>query len=154
NESTALEKESALAIRHRTCCAWPVLSVIIHKLEYLILNHLFRLAVLRESAMRLRVFESLRPFSSSGAVKTELCSSNVVANWPLGHLNRSINLMINPVLSDWTGPLEAISMRNDDCESNSIAKYAAARVAGIPPDRIRLVIVHNRRHNEDHMVAA
>jgi predicted transglutaminase-like cysteine proteinase len=72
----------------------------------------------------------------------------------LGHLNRSINLMIKPSPSDWTGPLEAITMRNGDCKSYSIAKYAAARVAGIPPDHIRLVIVHNRRHNEDHMVAA
>jgi predicted transglutaminase-like cysteine proteinase len=65
----------------------------------------------------------------------------------LGHLNRSINLMIRPSPSDWTGPLEAITRRNGDCKSYSIAKYAAARVAGISPD-------HNRRHNEDHMVAA
>jgi predicted transglutaminase-like cysteine proteinase len=72
----------------------------------------------------------------------------------LGHLNRSINLMIKPSPSDWTGPLEAITRRNGDCKSYSIAKYAAARVAGISPDHIRLVIVHNRRHNEDHMVAA
>jgi predicted transglutaminase-like cysteine proteinase len=72
----------------------------------------------------------------------------------LGHLNRSINLMIKPSPSDWTGPLQAITMRNGDCKSYSIAKYAAARVAGISPDHIRLVIVHNRRHNEDHMVAA
>jgi predicted transglutaminase-like cysteine proteinase len=72
----------------------------------------------------------------------------------LGHLNRSINLMIKPVLGDWTGPLEVIKMRNGDCKSYSIAKYAAVRVAGISPDHVRLVIVHNRRHNEDHMVAA
>jgi predicted transglutaminase-like cysteine proteinase len=72
----------------------------------------------------------------------------------LGHLNRSINLMIKPAPGDWTGPLEAITMRNGDCKSYSIAKYAAVRVAGISPDRVRLVIVHNRRHNEDHMVAA
>jgi predicted transglutaminase-like cysteine proteinase len=72
----------------------------------------------------------------------------------LGHLNRSINLMIKPSPGDWTGPLEAITMRNGDCKSYSIAKYAAARVAGISPDHIRLAIVHNRRHNEDHMVAA
>ena len=65
----------------------------------------------------------------------------------LGHLNRSINLLIKPAPGDWTSPLEAISMRNGDCKSYSIAKYAAARVAGISPDRVRLVIVHNRRHN-------
>jgi predicted transglutaminase-like cysteine proteinase len=72
----------------------------------------------------------------------------------LGHLNRSINLMIKPAPGDWTGPLEAIAMRDGDCKSYSIAKYAAARVAGISPDHVRLVIVHNRRHNVDHMVAA
>jgi hypothetical protein len=72
----------------------------------------------------------------------------------LGHLNRSINLMIKPAPGNWTGPLEAITMRDGDCKSYSIAKYAAARVAGISPDHVRLVIVHNRRHNVDHMVAA
>jgi len=72
----------------------------------------------------------------------------------LGHLNRSINLMIKPAPGDWTGPLEAITMRDGDCKSYSIAKYAAARVAGISPDHVRLVIVHNRRHNVDHMIAA
>jgi predicted transglutaminase-like cysteine proteinase len=72
----------------------------------------------------------------------------------LGHLNISINLMIKPAPGSWTGPLEAITMKNGDCKSYSVAKYAAARAAGIPPDRARVVIVHNRRHNEDHMVTA
>jgi predicted transglutaminase-like cysteine proteinase len=72
----------------------------------------------------------------------------------LGHLNRSINLMIKPAPGDWTGPLEAITMRDGDCKSYSIAKYAAARIAGISPDHVRLVIVHNRLHHVDHMVAA
>jgi predicted transglutaminase-like cysteine proteinase len=48
----------------------------------------------------------------------------------LGHLNRSINLMIKAAPGDWTGPLEAITMRDGDCKSYSIAKYAAARAAG------------------------
>ena len=30
----------------------------------------------------------------------------------LGHLNRSINLMIKAAPGNWTGPLEAITMRN------------------------------------------
>jgi nucleotide-binding universal stress UspA family protein len=33
-----------------------------------------------------------------------------------------------------TSPLEAITMRNGDCKSCSIAKYAAARVAGFSAD--------------------
>ena len=72
----------------------------------------------------------------------------------LGHLNRSINLMIKAAPGNWTGPLEAITMRNGDCKSYSIAKYVAALEAGIPSSRIRLVIVHNRRRHQDHMVAA
>jgi len=72
----------------------------------------------------------------------------------LGHLNRSINLLIKAAPGNWTGPLEAITMRNGDCKSYSIAKYAAARAAGISPDYVRLVIVHDKRHNEDHMVVA
>jgi predicted transglutaminase-like cysteine proteinase len=72
----------------------------------------------------------------------------------LGHLNRSINLLIKAAPGDWTGPLEAITMKRGDCKSYSIAKYAAVRVAGISPDHVRLVIVHNKRDNEDHMVVA
>jgi len=72
----------------------------------------------------------------------------------LGHLNRSINLLIKAAPGQWTGPLDAIAMANGDCKSYSIAKYAAARAAGISPDHVRLVIVHVPRRNEDHMVAA
>ena len=71
----------------------------------------------------------------------------------LGHLNRSINLLIKAAPGEWTGPLEAIAMANGDCKSYSIAKYAAARMAGISPGHVRLVIVHNQRRSEDHMVA-
>jgi predicted transglutaminase-like cysteine proteinase len=72
----------------------------------------------------------------------------------LGHLNISINLMIKPAPADWAGPLEAITMRNGDCKSYSLAKYAAAQEVGIPADRVRLVIVHQQARSEDHMVVA
>ena len=72
----------------------------------------------------------------------------------LGHLNIAVNLMIKPAPADWTAPLEAITMRNGDCKSYSIAKYAGAQELGIPVDHVRIVIVHNRRHSEDHMVTA
>jgi predicted transglutaminase-like cysteine proteinase len=72
----------------------------------------------------------------------------------LGHLNISVNLMVKPAPADWTTPLEAITMRNGDCKSYSIAKYAGAQELEIPADHVRLVIVHNRRRSEDHMVAA
>jgi predicted transglutaminase-like cysteine proteinase len=71
----------------------------------------------------------------------------------LGHLNRSINLLINAAPGYLTGPLEVIATRDGDCKSHSIAKYAAVRAAGFPADHVRLVTVHDRRHNFDHMVA-
>jgi predicted transglutaminase-like cysteine proteinase len=70
----------------------------------------------------------------------------------LGHLNRSINLMIKAAPGVWTGPLEVLKMRDGDCKSYSIAKYAAARAAGFSPDHVRGVIVHVPRRNVDHMV--
>jgi predicted transglutaminase-like cysteine proteinase len=72
----------------------------------------------------------------------------------LGHLNISINLMIKPASAGWVGPLEAITMRNGDCKSYSIAKYAAAQEVGISADDVRLVIVHLTARGEDHMVVA
>ena len=72
----------------------------------------------------------------------------------LGHLNISINLMIKPAPGNWVGPLEAITMKNGDCKSYSLAKYAAAQEVGISPDHVRLVIVHLRARNEDHMIVA
>ena len=71
----------------------------------------------------------------------------------LGHLNRSINLLINAAPGYLTGPLEVITVRNGDCKSHSIAKYAAARAAGFSADHVRLVTIHDRRYNFDHMVA-
>ena len=62
--------------------------------------------------------------------------------------------MIKAAPGYMTRPLEAITMRNGDCKSYSIAKYAAARVAGFSADHVRLVTVHDRRHSFDHMVAA
>jgi predicted transglutaminase-like cysteine proteinase len=72
----------------------------------------------------------------------------------LGHLNITVNLMIKPAPSEWIGPLEAITMRNGDCKAYSLAKYAGAQELGISADHVRLVVVHNRRHAEDHMVVA
>jgi predicted transglutaminase-like cysteine proteinase len=72
----------------------------------------------------------------------------------LGHLNISVNLMIKPAPSEWIGPLEAITMRYGDCKAYSLAKYAGAQELGISADHARLIIVHDRRHHFDHMVAA
>jgi predicted transglutaminase-like cysteine proteinase len=72
----------------------------------------------------------------------------------LGHLNLSVNLMIKPALDEWTAPLEAITMRQGDCKAYSLVKYAGAQELGISREHVRLIIVHDRRHHFDHMVAA
>jgi predicted transglutaminase-like cysteine proteinase len=74
----------------------------------------------------------------------------------LGHLNRSINLMIKPTpfYGALVGPLKALTTRSGDCKTYAVTKYAAVRVAGISPDHVRLVVVHSRRHSWDHMVTA
>ena len=72
----------------------------------------------------------------------------------LGHLNRSINLAIKPVPGHWTDALEPMKLGNGDCKAYSIAKYVGALQAGVPPDHVRGVIVHNKRQHEDHMITA
>jgi predicted transglutaminase-like cysteine proteinase len=73
----------------------------------------------------------------------------------IGHINRAINLAIKPVTpSGWISALDAVTLGNGDCKAYAVAKYFALREAGIAADRVRLAIVHDRRHVEDHMVVA
>jgi predicted transglutaminase-like cysteine proteinase len=72
----------------------------------------------------------------------------------LGHLNITVNLMMKPVPGEWVGPLDAIAMRHGDCKAYSLTKYAGAQELGLSADYLRLVIVHNRKDGEDHMVLA
>ena len=72
----------------------------------------------------------------------------------IGHLNRSINLLLKPAPGVWMGPLAAIKLGSGDCKAYAVAKYFALREAGESPEHIRLVIVDDRRHHEDHIVAA
>jgi predicted transglutaminase-like cysteine proteinase len=72
----------------------------------------------------------------------------------IGHLNRAINLSITPFEpSEWLTALDAINAEGD-CKAYSTAKYFALIEVGIAVDRVRLVIVHERNHVEDHMVVA
>ena len=41
-----------------------------------------------------------------------------------------------------------------DCEDYAIAKFVALRLAGIAPDDLRIVVMHDTIHGEDHAVAA
>ncbi len=72
----------------------------------------------------------------------------------IGHINRAINMAIVPFEpSEWLTALDAINGAGD-CQSYATAKYFALREAGIPVDRVRLLVVHERGHVEDHMITA
>jgi predicted transglutaminase-like cysteine proteinase len=79
----------------------------------------------------------------------------------LGEINRAINLAIKPTsdlaqygqIDVWTSPLVTLA-RGGDCEDYAIAKLVALRLAGISPDDLRIVIMHDTFHGEDHAVAA
>ena len=80
----------------------------------------------------------------------------------LGEINRAINLAIHP-MSDlaqygendvWSSPLLTFTTGSGDCEDYAIAKFVALRQAGIPPEDLRIVIMHDTIHGEDHAVAA
>jgi predicted transglutaminase-like cysteine proteinase len=80
----------------------------------------------------------------------------------LGEINRAINLAIRP-MSDlaqygtedvWSSPLVTFGNGAGDCEDYAIAKFAALRHAGISPDDLRIVIMHDTVRDEDHAVAA
>jgi predicted transglutaminase-like cysteine proteinase len=80
----------------------------------------------------------------------------------LGVINRAINLAIRPTsdllqhgqIDVWTPPLATLATGRGDCEDYAIAKFLALRFAGIAEDDLRIVVVHDRIHGEDHAVAA
>ena len=72
----------------------------------------------------------------------------------IGHINRSINLMIKPSAGSWMSALDILKLGSGDCKDYAIAKYAALLRAGISPDQLRLIIVHNSARNEHHMVVS
>jgi predicted transglutaminase-like cysteine proteinase len=72
----------------------------------------------------------------------------------LGHLNRSINLLIKSGPGTWTSALDAVELGVGDCKAYAVTKYVALLVAGISPDQIRLVAVHSRLRNENHLVVS
>lgn len=80
----------------------------------------------------------------------------------IGEVNRAINLAIRPV-SDfaqfgeadvWSSPLATFNRGGGDCEDYAIAKYVALRLAGVAQDDLRIVVMHDTIHGEDHAVAA
>ena len=80
----------------------------------------------------------------------------------LGDINRAINLAIKPIsdlaqygeIDVWTPPLVTFNNGAGDCEDYAIAKFMALRQAGIAADDLRIVIMRDTIHGEDHAVAA
>ncbi len=80
----------------------------------------------------------------------------------LGEINRAINLAIRP-MSDlvqygeidlWSPPLATLVRGAGDCEDYAIAKFVALQLAGVAPDDLRIVIMHDTVRGEDHAVTA
>ena len=80
----------------------------------------------------------------------------------LGEINRAINLAIHPMsdlaqygeIDVWSSPLLTFTTGSGDCEDYAIAKFVALHQAGIPPEDLRIVIMHDTIRGEDHAVAA
>jgi predicted transglutaminase-like cysteine proteinase len=80
----------------------------------------------------------------------------------LGEINRAINLAIRPMsdlaqwgeIDVWSSPLVTFAHGAGDCEDYAIAKFVALREAGVSPDDLRIVIMRDTIHGEDHAVAA
>ena len=80
----------------------------------------------------------------------------------LGEINRAINLAIRPMsdlaqhgeIDVWSSPLVTFTSGAGDCEDYAIAKFVALRLAGVSSDDLRIVIMHDTIHDEDHAVAA
>jgi predicted transglutaminase-like cysteine proteinase len=80
----------------------------------------------------------------------------------LGEINRAINLAIRPMsdlaqygaIDVWSSPLVTFTNGAGDCEDYAIAKFVALRLTGISPDDLRIVIMRDTVHGEDHAVAA
>jgi predicted transglutaminase-like cysteine proteinase len=80
----------------------------------------------------------------------------------LGEINRAINLAIHPgndlalygEADVWASPLAMLAKGAGDCEDYAIAKFVALRQAGIAPEDLRIVVMHDLLGGEDHAVVA
>jgi len=54
----------------------------------------------------------------------------------------------------WSSPLATFAQGAGDCEDYAIAKFAALRQAGVPAEDLRIIIMRDVFHGEDHAVTA
>src|ERR1700693_3018968 len=79
----------------------------------------------------------------------------------LGEINRAINLAIRPMsdlaqygqIDVWSSPLDTFATGAGDCEDYAIAKFVALRLAGVPADDLRIVVMRDTVNGEGHAVA-
>lgn len=79
-----------------------------------------------------------------------------------GEVNRAINLAIRAssdlaeygALDVWSSPLSTFAHGAGDCEDFAIAKFAALRQAGVPAEDLRIIIMRDIFHGQDHAVTA
>ena len=87
---------------------------------------------------------------------------NEMAGLPISIMAEKVNSYVNqhPYITDdenwnqsdyWATPLEFFE-RGGDCEDFAIAKYASLRMLGVPEERLRLAIVHDKKKNIPHAV--
>ena len=80
----------------------------------------------------------------------------------LGEINRSVNLAIRAssdlarlgIEDVWSSPLATFEAGAGDCEDYAIAKFAALRLAGVPLNDLRIVVLRNAVSSEEHAVAS
>jgi predicted transglutaminase-like cysteine proteinase len=80
----------------------------------------------------------------------------------LGEINRAVNLAIRATsdlaeygeIDVWSSPLATFTHRAGDCEDYAIAKFVALRQAGVPASDLRIIIMRDIFHGEDHAVTA
>lgn len=75
-----------------------------------------------------------------------------------GEINRAINLAIKATsdmaqygqIDVWSTPLDTFASGAGDCEDYAIAKYVALRMAGVSTEDLRIVVLRDLTHGEDH----
>ena len=75
----------------------------------------------------------------------------------IGHINRAANLSIRATkkyLEKWTTPLEALAKGIGDCKQYAVLKYVALNEAGYDVDRLRIIVVEDRKMRSSHAVVA
>ncbi len=123
--------------------------------------------------------QNLRPFTKWSGMFDRLDKSikntknkAIIATWKkelsafkgssVYDMTLKVNKYVNsyPYISDnklwgqsdyWATPLEFFA-RGGDCEDFAIAKYASLRALGVPEERLRLAIVHDKQKNIPHAV--